>query len=200
MILSVLTMTIIDVMHVMRTDDYRACLKFPAEIMRWGALLCLLFALVAMAGCAATSNAVTDEEIVTNKKPMSTYTSLLLRDFELKRELYSDSEGYMGEREQRYSRIPEQLTEQILRYIKSRRIYQNVSRNEKLSPATLILQGKFVRMGRFRISIEAVLLDGGTGQEVAYVRQTLWDVLDTTEAVGRLAHELADFIDRIQYK
>jgi hypothetical protein len=163
-------------------------------------MLCLLLALLMMAGCAATSNAVTDEEIVTNQKPMSTYTSLLLRDFELKPELYSNADGRMGEREQRYARIPEQLTEQIIRYIKSRRIYRNVSRNEKLSATTLILQGKFVRMGRFRISLEAVLLDGGTGKEVAYVRQTLWDVMDTTEAVGHLGRELGDFIDRIQYK
>jgi len=168
--------------------------------MRWSVMLFLLCALHMIAGCAATSNAVTDEEIVTNQKPMSTYTSLLLRDFELKRELYGDAGDRVGEREQRYTRIPEQLTEQVLRYVKSRRIFQSVSRNEKISATTLILQGKFVRMGRFRISLEAVLLDGGTGQEVAYVRQTLWDVLDTTEAVGRLGRELADFIDRIQYK
>ncbi len=184
----------------MRTEVPRKHVRFPAEIIRWGAMLFVVCVPFMMAGCAATSNAVTDEEIVTNQKPMSTYTSLLLRDFELKRELYSDARDRMGEREQRYTHIPEQLTEQVLRYVKSRRIFQNVSRNEKITATTLILQGKFVRMGRFRISLEAVLLDGGTGQEVAYVRQTLWDVLDTTEAVGRLGRELADFIDRIQYK
>ena len=184
----------------MRTDNIRNRASIPILIVRWVVMLCLLAALVVLGGCAATSNAVTDEEIVTNQKPMSSYTSLLLRDFELKREFYSDGDDRMGEREQRYARIPEQLTEQVLRYVKARRIYKNVSRTEKLSATTLILQGKFVRMGRFRISIEAVLLDGGTGQEVAYCRQTLWDVLDTTEAVGRLGREVADFIDRIQYK
>ena len=168
--------------------------------MRWGIMLCLLAALVVMSGCAATSNAVTDEEIVTNQKPMSSYTSLLLRDFELKREFQSNGDDRMGEREQRYAKIPEQLTEQVLRYVKARDIYKNVSRTEKLSATTLILQGKFVRMGRFRISIEAYLLDGVSGQEVAYCRQTLWDVLDTTEAIGRLGREVADFLDRIQYK
>lgn len=198
--MSVLTMTTTDAACVMKADIARVCVRFPAGIVRWGGMLCLLLALLMMAGCAATSNAVTDEEIVTNQKPMSTYTSLLLRDFELKPELYSDGDDRMGEREQRYALIPGQLTEQILRYVKARRIYRNVSRNEKLSATTLILQGRFVRMGRFRISLEAVLLDGGTGKEVAYVRQTLWDVLDTTEAVGRLGRELADFIDRIQYK
>jgi hypothetical protein len=198
--LSVSTMTTTDATCVMKTEIAHGCVRFPAVFIRYGVMLCLLLALLMMAGCAATSNAVTDEEIVTNQKPMSTYTSLLLRDFELKRELYSDADGRMGEREQRYIRIPEQLTEQVLRYVTARRIFRNVSRNEKLSPTTLVLQGKFVRMGRFRISLEAVLLDGGTGKEVAYVRQTLWDVLDTTETVGRLGRELADFIDRIQYK
>lgn len=165
---------------------------------------CVLFCLVygvLMSGCAATSTTVQDEEIVTNWKPMSTYTALLLRDFVLKPELYSDVPvSRMGERERRYSQIPEQLTEQVERYIKARRIYSSVSRDEALSSTTLVLQGKFTRMGRFRISIEAVLLDGKTGREVAYFRQTLWDVLDTTEAVGLLASEIANFIDRIQYK
>jgi hypothetical protein len=144
---------------------------------------------------------VLDEEIVTNHKPMSTYRELLLRDFELKKELYSDAPASrMGERERRYAQIPAQLTDQVVRYVKARRIYDSVSRDEELSETTLVLQGKFTRMGRFRISIEAVLLDGETGKEVAYFRQTLWDVLDTTEAVGLLGREIANFIDRIQYK
>ena len=187
-------------MCVMKTEIASGYVRFSSGIIRWGVVLCLLLALFMMAGCAATSNAVTDEEIVTNQKPMSTYTSLLLRDFELKHELFTDADGRMSEREKRYALVPEQLTERVLGYVKSRRVYQNVSRNEKLSDKTLVMQGKFVRMGRFRISLEAVLLDGGTGKEVAYVRQTLWDVLDTTEAVDRLGRELADFLDRIQYK
>lgn len=163
-------------------------------------LLCLVYGML-QSGCAATSTTVLDEEIVTNQKPMSTYTVLLLRDFELKRELYTDVPvARMGEREQRYALIPGQLTEQVQRYVKSRRIYSSVSQDEKLSAATLVLQGKFTRMGRFRISIEAVLLDGESGHEVAFFRQTLWDVLDSTEAVGLLGREIANFIDRIQYK
>jgi hypothetical protein len=44
------------------------------------------------------------------------------------------------------------------------------------------------------------LRDGASGQEVAYLRQTLWDVLDTTDSLSLLGREVADFIDRIQYK
>lgn len=163
-------------------------------------LLLVLWLAVVLGGCTATSNAVTDEEIVTNQKPMSSYTALVVRDLELKAELYGDDDGHLGEREQRYAQIPRQLTEQVIRYVKARRMYRSVSRDEKPTAESLVLQGRFLRMGRFRISIEALLLDGGTGQEVAYFRQTLWDVLDTTEAVGRLAREMADFIDRIQYR
>jgi hypothetical protein len=163
-------------------------------------LLCALCGFL-FTGCAVSSTAVSDEEIVTNQKPMSTYTKLLLRDFELKRELYTSvPDARMGERERRYAQIPPQLTEQVQRYVKARRIYDSVSRDEALSTTTLVLQGKFTRMGRFRISIEALLLDGESGQEVAFFRQTLWDVLDTTEAVGLLGREIANFIDRIQYK
>jgi len=197
--LSGLTTTTTGAASLMKSEAMSGA-PFPGGAIRYAIYILLLLALLLVTGCATTSNAVTEEEIVTNQKPMSTYTSLLVRDFELKKELYSDGDDRMGERERRYARIPGQLTEQILRYVRSRRIYQSVSRDEKLSAGTLILQGRFVRMGRFRISIEAVLLDGGTKQEVAYFRQTLWDVLDTTEAVGSLAHEVADFIDRIQYK
>lgn len=163
--------------------------------------VCFVLAQALLSGCAATSTTVLDEEIVTNSKPMSSYKALLLKDFELNHSLFTDQpETKMGERDRRYARIPEQLTEQIQRYVRSRRIYQSVSRDEPLAATTLVLKGKFTRMGRFRISIEATLVDGATNQEVSYFRQTLWDVFDTTEAVGRLAREISDFIDRIQYK
>lgn len=184
----------------MSVDAERSIAGRTAPIRRWGRFFALCAVVLLMTACAATSNVVTDEEIVTNQKPMATYTSLLLRDFELKRELYDDGDERMGEREQRYERIPAQLTEQIQRYVKARRVYESVSRTTEISSKTLILQGKFIRMGRFRITIEALLLDGASGQEVAYFRQTLWDVLDTSEAVGRLGREVADFLDRIQYK
>ncbi len=184
----------------MSVDAGQSIAGKPAPIGRWCWLFVLCSVALLMTACAATSNVVTDEEIVTNQKPMATYTSLLLRDFELKRELYDDGDERMGEREQLFERIPARLTEQIQRYVKARRVYETVSRTTELTPKTLILQGKFIRVGRFRITIEAVLLDGGTGQEVAYFRQTLWDVLDTSEAVGILGREVANFLDRIQYK
>lgn len=164
-------------------------------------LLAMALLVSALAGCAATSATVMDEEVVTNQRPMSSFKSLIIRDFELKRELYSDvPDARMGSRERGYAQIPAQLAEHIQRHVRSRRIYQEVALDGAPSATTLVLKGRFTRMGRFRISLEAVLLDGGSGQEVAYFRQTLWDVFDTTEGVGRLGREVADFIDRIQYK
>lgn len=163
--------------------------------------LSIMFLVALLTGCAATSTTVMDEELVTNPKPMSSYKSLLIRKFELKRELYSDvPESRMGSQERRYAQVPAQLAEQIQRYVKAKRIYENVSLDGDTSVGTLVLKGKFTKMGRFRISLEAVLLDGASGQEVAYCRQTLWDVFDTTEGIGRLGRDVADFIDRIQYK
>jgi hypothetical protein len=106
----------------------------------------------------------------------------------------------MSERERRYTQIPTELAENIERYVKARHTYQNVSRNAQPSATSLVLKGKFTRVGRFRISIIAMLYDGSIGSEVAYFRQTLWDVLDTTGAVNLLGRDIADFIDRIQYK
>jgi hypothetical protein len=142
-----------------------------------------------------------DEEVVTNKQPMAAYKSLVIRNFELKRELYTGvPEARMSERERQYARIPDEFAEQIQRYVLSRHIYQDVTRDGRMTGTALVLKGRFTRLGRFRISITAILYDGVTGQEVAYFRQTLWDVFDTSQTLSNLAREVADFIDRIQYK
>ena len=151
-----------------------------------------------LAGCTATATTVMDEEVVTNQKHMSSYNALIIHDLELKRELYTDvPETRMGKREQRYAQMPSLLSEHIQRYVKT---YQEVSRDGEPSATTLVLRGRFTRMGRFKMSLEAQLVDGGTGQEVAHFRQTLWDVFDTTEGIDRLGRQIAEFIDRIQYK
>ena len=154
---------------------------------------------VLLTGCAATSTTIVDEELVTNQKPMSSYKRLVVTDFTLKQGADAATSG-IGSDDRRYDRVPAQLAEQILRYVKSKNIYQEVTFDGTPTDSTLILKGKFTKMGRFRISYEAYLLDGGSLHEVAYFRHTLWDVFDTTEGVGRLAREIAGFIDRIQYK
>jgi len=161
--------------------------------------ICVL--MLALPACATTSTTVVDEEVVTNKQPMATYKSLIIRNFELNRELYTSvPEGRMSERERQYAQMPDGLAEQIERYVLSRHIYQDVARDGQITGTTLVLKGRFTRLGRFRVSITATLHDGATGQEVAYLRQTLWDVFDTSETLNTLAREVADFIDRIQYK
>lgn len=163
-----------------------------------------LFALLLSAltvGCAATSTTILDEEVVTNQKHMASYKSLIIRDFELKNELYTDTpDAKMSDRELRYAQIPSLLAENIERYVKARQTYRNVSRNGQPTATTLVLKGKFTRVGRFKISIVGTLHDGASDQEVAFFRQTLWDVLDTTATINLLSREVSDFIDRIQYK
>jgi len=154
-----------------------------------------------LSACASTSTTVVDEEVVTNKQPMANYKFLVIRNFELSRDLYTSvPEARMNERERLYARMPDELAEQIVRYVLARRIYQDVTRDSPITGTTLVLKGRFTRIGRFRISITATLHDGATGQEVAYFRQTLWDVFDTSQTLGKLAREVADFIDQIQYK
>jgi hypothetical protein len=142
-----------------------------------------------------------DEEVVTNQKHMSSYKSLIIRDFELKNELYTTApDSEMSDRDRRFSQIPPLLAEGIERYVKARHTYRDVSRSGQPAATTLVLKGRFTRVGRFRISIVGTLHDGANDHEVAFFRQTLWDVFDTTEAINLLSREVADFIDRIQYK
>lgn len=153
------------------------------------------------AGCAASSATVIEKEVVTNPKPMYSYTSLVIRDLELKRELYTDApESGMSPRDLRYAKLPGELSGHIERYVKAHGTYKNVSRDGKLNASTLLLTGRFIRLGRFKITVVVSLQDGATGQEVASFRQTLWDVLDTTDSFADLGREVADFIYRIQYK
>jgi hypothetical protein len=154
-----------------------------------------------IAGCAASSTTIIEEEVVTNPRPMYSYTTLLIQDFELKRELHPDvTDVRMGQRELRYEKLPGELSEHIERYVKSHRIYKNISRDGKTDASTLLLTGKFIRLGRFKITVAVSLRDGVSNQEVAYFRQTLWDVFDTTDSFSQLGREVADFISRIQYK
>ncbi|MDD2308271.1 MAG: hypothetical protein PHH91_01680 [Desulfuromonadaceae bacterium] len=173
----------------------------PNSFIRSLLLLCSVCLLLVSAGCAASSTTIIEEEVVTNPKPMYSYTSLVIRDLELERGLYSDSpDAEMSQRDLRYVKLPGELSEHIERYIKSRRIYKKISRDGQPDAATLLLTGKFIRLGRFKISVAISLRDGVSGQEVAYFRQTLWDVLDTTDSISQLGREVADFIGRIQYK
>jgi len=179
----------------MRCNTGREC---PRRLRWW--LLALLLSTLSF-GCAATSTTILDEEVVTNQKHMASYKSLIIRDFELKSELYTDApDAKLSDREHRYTQIPSQLAENIERYVKARQIYRDVSRSGQPTATTLVLKGKFTRVGRFRISITGTLHDGASDQEVAFFRQTLWDVLDSTETINLLSREVADFIDRIQYK
>lgn len=163
--------------------------------------LCSVCLLVVSAGCAASSTTIVEEEVVTNPKPMYSYKSLLIQDLELKRELYSDSpDAGMSQRELSYKKLPAELSEHIERYVKSHRTYKNILRDGTPDASTLVLSGRFTRLGRFKISVVVSLRDGVSGQEVAYFRQTLWDVLDATDSISQLGREVAKFIDRIQYK
>jgi hypothetical protein len=163
--------------------------------------MCAACLLLISGGCAASSTTIIEEEVVTNPKPMYSYTSLVIQDFELNRELYTDSSATgMSQRELRYAKLPGELSEHIERYVKSHRTYATILRDAKPDASTLLLTGKFKRLGRFKISVVVSLRDGVSGQEVAYFRQTLWDVLDSTDSISLLGREVANFIDRIQYK
>lgn len=178
-----------------------SCSTVPGRSCRLSGWLFALLLSVLSAGCAATSTTVLDEEVVTNQKHMSSYKSLIIRDFELKNDLYTTApDAEMSDRDRRFSQIPSQLAEGIERYVKARNTYRSVSRSGQPTATSLVLKGKFTRIGRFRISIVGTLHDGANDHEVAFFRQTLWDVFDTTESVNLLSREVADFIDRIQYK
>ncbi|MDD2851512.1 MAG: hypothetical protein PHY09_06355 [Desulfuromonadaceae bacterium] len=162
---------------------------------------CSVWLLLYCGGCAASSTTIIEEEVVTNPRPMYSYTKLIINNLEMKRELFSDVPAEkMSQREHRYAKLPEELSEHIERYVKSHRIYKSISHDGNPDASTLLLTGKFIRLGRFKISVVVSLIDGVSGQEVAYFRQTLWDVLDTTDSVSLLGREVADFISRIQYK
>lgn len=190
-----MTTIIVVTYSLMRSSVGPGC---PRRLRGW---LCALLLSVLTVGCATTSTTVLDEEVVTNQKHMASYKSLIIREFELKSELYTDTpDARLSDSERRYVQIPSLLAENIERYVKARQTYRDVSRNDQPTASTLVLKGRFTRVGRFRISIVGTLHDGASGQEVAFFRQTLWDVFDTTETINLLAREVADFIDRIQYK
>lgn len=177
-------------------------LRSPRELrIRRLLVLCGISLLLVSAGCAASSTTRIEEEVVTNPKPMYSYTKLLIQDLELKRELYSDASDAGSEPGNlRYAKLPEELSGHIARFVASHGMFKKISRNGTPDAATLVLSGKFVRLGRFKITIVVNLRDGATGQDVAAFRETLWDVMNTTDSFSDLGREVADFLYRIQYK
>lgn len=162
-------------------------------------LLVILSAL-ALSSCAGNSATVADYEVIGNKKPISLYKTLVINKFELARELYTSSTGNLDGRDATYAAVPDRLDKDFRQLISRKNLYQSVSDGGFVTDTTLILKGRFSRIGRFKISIIADLYDGGTGQLVASYASTLWDVYDATGSITDLAKDLADFIDRIQYK
>ena len=164
-------------------------------------LLCCLSLMLISAGCATSSTTMIEEELVTNPKPMYSYTKLLIQDLELKRELYSDaSDEGLSQRELHYAKLPGELSGHIERFVVSHQMFKKIYRDGKPDAATLVLTGKFIRLGRFKITVVVNLRDGATGQDVASLKQTLWDVINTTDSFSDLGRETADFLYRIQYK
>src|SRR5665647_1644920 len=158
----------------MRPD--RAC-QIRAALL----VICCSLILLVSAGCVSSSTTIIEAESVSNPKPMYNYTSIIIQDFELNRGMYADvPEAGMSQRELRYAKLPGELAGNIERHIKSQSIYNKISRSGKADAATLLLTGKFTRIGRFKISVQVSLRDGVSGQEVASFHPTLWDVLDTT--------------------
>jgi hypothetical protein len=164
-------------------------------------VFCGVCLLLVLAGCTASSTTIIEEEIITNPKPMYHYTTLIIQDLELKREMYSDStETEMSLREKLYATLPHELSNHIDHFIAELSLYKKLSRAGKPDASTLVLTGQFLRVGRFKITVVISLRDGVSGQEVASFRQTLWDVRDTTRSVSDLGRQVANFIYRIQYK
>jgi hypothetical protein len=160
-----------------------------------------MWLMLVSAGCAASSTTRIEAEVVTNPKPMYSYTTLLIQNLELKRDLYSDaSDAAMSPLDLSYAKLPEELSDHIERFVTSRRVFKKISRDGKPDAATLVLTGRFIRLGRFKITVVVNLRDGATGEDVASFRQTLWDVMDTTDSFSDLGREVADFLYRIQYK
>ena len=115
--------------------------------------------------------------------------------------MYSDaSDGGLEPRDLRYVKLPEELSGHIEHFVASRKMFKKISRDGKPDAETLVLTGKFIRLGRFKITVVVNLRDGATGQEVAVFRETLWDVMNTTDSFSDLGREVADFLYRIQYK
>ena len=164
-------------------------------------VFCCVMLMCVCAGCAASSTTRIEEEVVTNPKPMYNYTKLLIQDLELKRELYSDAaDAGMSQRELQYEKLPGELSGHIERFVTSRKMFKKISRDGQPDAATLVLSGKFTRLGRFKITVVVNLRDGASGESVAVFRETLWDVMNTVDSFSDLGREVADFLHRIQYK
>jgi hypothetical protein len=163
----------------------------------------LVILLFVVAGCAPSSNIVIDAESITNQSRFDSYRHFVVRQFTLPAEFQSGgATDKISGRELRYTELPQKLSTSIERSMKGRRLFQQVSRSDAdyKGGGVMILSGSFIRVGRFKITVEGRLNDAATGSELAYFQHTLWDVFDTTDSIDDLGKEIVTFIDRIHYR
>ena len=187
---------------VSRTTISGASREMTLDLRLSGILLCLLL-LFFVSGCAPSSNIVVDDELIVNQRRFDSYKRLVVMPFQLQTGLYSDQQAEKpGSREARYAEMPQKLANSIEHSLRERKLFREVLRSlpEKAGGDTLILAGKFTRIGRFRVSVETSLVDASTGREQASFKHTLWDVLDTSDTIGDLGEEIATYLDRIHYR
>ena len=171
--------------------------------LRFLSILLWISLLLFVSGCAPSSNVVVDDELIVNQRRLDSYRRLVVTTFQMQKGLYTDQQTEKpGSREARYAEMPQKLAGAIERELRERKLFPEILRSvpERVGSETLILAGRFTRIGRFRVSVEASLVDASTGREQASFKHTLWDVLDTNDSIGDLGEEIATYLDRIHYR
>lgn len=165
---------------------------------------------------------VLDEEMIYATKPLSTYQTLIIKDFSTADTEISNVN--MDDKEEREkfeafkTRLVSILSDTIANNLKEKNVFKDIQRNGSSKENTLVLEGKFLHidaghaalrffiggLGSSRIRIKGKLVDAATGKELAvfnHVRSSplAWKGGESvlTDNAEENASDVAEFIEKL---
>jgi hypothetical protein len=191
--------------------------------IRWFVFVIGLFLLnpaVWAAGKPLPKPDVLGEETIYTSQPLSRYRTLVVRDFPMDQAALKNMNN---EEKGRFQTIRPQLvqllSEELVRRLQSKNLFDRVIRNGESGPQTLVLEGRFSKVdagnralkfwvgfgaGKSTLTMEGRLSDGATGEVLAVFendRHAPFNMAEMEkifdEDTRNLAKDLAAFIEKL---
>lgn len=192
--------------------------RFAAVLFFLG--IYLINALALAADKPLSKPGVLGEETIYTSKPLSNYKALVIRDFPLDQAVLKNMNDEELSRFQAIKpKLLELLSEEFVKRMQSKKLFDRVGRNGDTGPQTLILEGRFSKIdagnralkfwvgfgaGKSTLTMEGKLTDGATGEVLAVFendRHAPFNMADMEkifdEDTKNLAKDLVEFIEKL---
>lgn len=163
---------------------------------------------------------VLGEETIHTTKPLSRFKNVVIRDFPMDQVVFKNmNEEESGRFRAIQPNLVNLLSEEFVKQMQSKKLFDRVVRNGEAGPQTLILEGRFTKIdagnralkffvgfgaGKSTLTMEGKLTDGATGEALAVFendRHAPFNMAEMEkifdEDTRNLAEDLVEFIEKL---